>query len=411
MSVVGLGEKRRVGPVLVATSRDREASPATPERPSKSGEARYRYDLHGILRIVSEVRLPELDYFHLDGVIGRPEVGPPDIVVQVGAMGGLHGHARLVQDRGSGMLRWEEQLGPLSANFSIHAGRPMEVWTSPTLARSPHVLYTNVIEPLLRFTLLERGYMLLHSAAVKFGDFGVLLSARTDTGKTGTVLRLLGLPGSCFLSDDMSIIDAGGGVLSFPKPLTISDHTLRAVDATRLSHGEWSRLRIQSRIHSKEGRAFAMRLAEHNLPIMTINAWAQRLVPPPKYDVQRLVECKTARAMSISEIFVIERGVAHHSLIPADQAVEEMLANTDDAYGFPPYRYIAPHLEVNGQDAAMLLRKERGILASALDGVRIHRLGSPDFAWAKEIARTAAGRSMSRTPSDLPEPRLADLEP
>ena len=45
---------------------------------------------------------------------------------------------------------------------------------------------------------------------------------------------------------------------------------------------------MQSRLHSKEGREFAMLLARLNIPIMGINALTQILVPPPKYTVDRL---------------------------------------------------------------------------------------------------------------------------
>ncbi len=115
--------------------------------------------------------------------------------------------------------------------------------------------------------------MLLHAACMDVDGRGVMLSARTDTGKTGTVLKLLRTSEGRFLSDDMTIIDSAGNARSFPKPLTISEHTLRAVDAGDLSRREWAWLRIQSRLHSKEGRGFAMMLAEHNVPIMTINGW------------------------------------------------------------------------------------------------------------------------------------------
>ena len=51
------------------------------------------------------------------------------------------------------------------------------------LARSCHVVYTNIIEPLLRFVMVSRGRMLLHSACVEIGGTGVMLSALTDTGQ------------------------------------------------------------------------------------------------------------------------------------------------------------------------------------------------------------------------------------
>ena len=177
----------------------------------------------------------------------------------------------------------------------------------PLLARSSHVVYTNILEPLLRFVMVSRGRMLLHSACVELDGVGVMLSALTDTGKTGTVLRLLREHGGRFLSDDMTVIDADGNACCFPKPLTISAHTLRAVNADDLTRSEWRRLQIQSRLHSKGGRSIGMALARFNLPIMGINALTQILVPPPKYTVDRLVPCRMTSATRV------QRAVHHRA--------------------------------------------------------------------------------------------------
>ena len=78
-------------------------------------------------------------------------------------------------------------------------------------------------------------------------------------------------------------------MLTYPKPLTISRHTLQGgQDAPALparAHG----LVVQSRLHSRSGRRFALILARTQLPAATINAVVQLLVPPPKYHVERLV--------------------------------------------------------------------------------------------------------------------------
>ena len=52
-----------------------------------------------------------------------------------------------------------------------------------------------------------------------------------------------------FLSDDLVILSPEGKVLSFPKPLTISSHTLKAIDQCQLSRWERATLPIQSRLH------------------------------------------------------------------------------------------------------------------------------------------------------------------
>ena len=54
-----------------------------------------------------------------------------------------------------------------------------------------------------------------------------MLTARTDTGKTTTALKLLDHFPYSFLSDDLTIVCPDGRVLAYPKPLTISRHTVQ----------------------------------------------------------------------------------------------------------------------------------------------------------------------------------------
>ena len=74
-------------------------------------------------------------------------------------------------------LSYFEQLGMASANFRITIGDPVDIQVAPLLARSPHVLYTNVVEALLRFLLVSKGYVLLHSACVVADGLAVLSRA------------------------------------------------------------------------------------------------------------------------------------------------------------------------------------------------------------------------------------------
>ena len=96
----------------------------------------------------------------------------------------------------------------MAANFSVRMGEPVEITVSPILAVSPHVVYTNIVEAMLRFLFVSRGYVLLHSAALADDRGATLMSAQTDTGKTSTVITLVRRHGYRFLSDDMTIIDA-----------------------------------------------------------------------------------------------------------------------------------------------------------------------------------------------------------
>jgi hypothetical protein len=307
-------------------------------------------------------------------------------------MGG-RARTRVTQYAALPAVSYEEHLGRLGSDFLVDMTTDrIKVTVGPMLVRSPHVLYTNVVEALLRFAMVSRGHMLLHSACLELEGHGVMLSALTDTGKTGTILRLLRETTSRFLSDDMTIVRPDGTALSYPKPLTISQHTLRAVNAGDLTAREWRRLRVQSRLHSREGRSVGARLGEMNLPIMSCNALTQYLVPPPKYTVDRLVRCRHASATTVEQLFVIERGECRVTDIDADELIDELIANTDDAYGFPPFRYFAPALVIGDDGYEELRAKERIILASAMGAVRAQRVATPDFSWADLIPKLVAPR-------------------
>jgi dolichol-phosphate mannosyltransferase len=364
----------------------------------------YRYDVAGVVTIGSQIMLPELEFFRAQWV---PD-SDVDIAVRVGDVGGRapRRRAAMTEYADPTVIRYEEHLGRLGANFRARLADSIDVEVGPLLARSSHVVYTNVIEPLLRFVMVARGRMLLHSACVELDGTGVMLSALTDTGKTGTILRLLREHGGRFLSDDMTVIDADGGACCFPKPLTISAHTLRAVQADDLTRSEWRSLQFQSRLHSKGGRSIAMALARFNLPIMGINALTQILVPPPKYTVDRLVPCRLASATQVRELFIIQRGEPRLADLDHKSALEQLITNTDDAYGFPPFRYLAPAINIGGQNYQQLRQTEREILASFLSGLRCRTLASDNFSWADDIPRLIQPRS--RQASGLANARASD---
>ena len=365
---------------------------------------RHAYDIDGILRIASAVALPELKFFKV------VQVECPDLVIEVATVGGLRPRVRsALVAHGSGLL-YREHLGSLFANFHIEMGNPVHVKAGPLLALSPHVLYTNVVEPLLRFLLVKRGFMLLHAACISIEGKSIMLSAQTDTGKTSTILSLLRTHGGTFYSDDMVVVSDQGTASRYPKPLTISAHTLRSVPQHRLAPVQRLSLAWQSRLHSRGGRATGKRMAQFNVPMMALNAGVQMLIPPPKYMITDLVDCEIGERIPIRHVFLIERGspTMVAGVTQAD-ALPELLANTEDAYGFPPYAQLAPQLVLEGEGYDELRLKERKILSGALHAAEVTRLRVDDFSWPEMIrARSEAtdgtpqlgGRPL--TPSRVP---------
>jgi len=278
-------------------------------------------------------------------------------------------------------VRYTEGFAGLGFGVDItQVGERIEVIASPLLQRSPHVLYTNVVEPILRWTMASKGYALVHAACFADGDHAVMLTARTDTGKTTTTLKLLDHHPYSFLSDDLTIVCSDGRVLAYPKPLTISRHTVAAVQTPRLSRRERIKLIPQSRLHSRTGRRFAFVLAKMRIPAATLNAVVQRLIPPPKYDINRLVPtARVAPEAKISRLVIIQRDDDFERELDPDEALEILFENCEDAFGFPPYSEIAGFLHgLNGHD---LQKAEREVVQSAFGSVPATLIASSTMDW------------------------------
>jgi dolichol-phosphate mannosyltransferase len=352
------------------------------------------YDIHGILTVASETRLPELERFRVGDLPGQP-----DVRVRLGK----------ACSNGAPTIRYREGLGWLGFAVTIARGSRVEAVASPILGRSPHVLYTNVVEPILRWTFAERGYALVHGACLADGANAFLLTARTDTGKTTTSLRLLDSHPYSFLSDDLTLLSPDGRVFTYPKPLTISRHTLRAVKKPLLSRRERIGLFVQSRLHSRSGRRFALILARARLPAATINAMIQMLVPPPKYHVERLVPgVKVAPEAHLAGMVVIQRGGDGAVPLEEGEAVDALLSNCEDAFGFPPYPAIEGFLRSGS--CHDLKDVERGIVASALSGRPATVLRSETMDWWRRLPGVVGGWTggMPSNGATIPDPRSVD---
>jgi len=352
----------------------------------------YHYNLHSLLTVVSAVILPELEPFRTNEPIAQPT-----LKVQIGFP-----RPRSTTTTGRSLF-YSELFGPLGFQTRIDIDTQIVITASPLLVASPHVLYTNIVEPVLRWTFAEMGYALVHGACLAVDDRAYLITARTDTGKTTTLLQILRFQKSAtasFISDDLTLVAPDGQVWTYPKPLTISSHTVQAINAQSLSPLERFFLPFQSRIHSRNGRKIAHWLGHSALPMATVNAVVQSLVPPPKYFVQQLVpESTQTTTAKLSGMFIIERDEAQVMRLPEAEALNILLQNCEDAYGFPPYATLAPFLYTAQRD---LREVERAIITSALRGIPSTLIRSQSGWWQGVL------QQMGETP---PEAERSVLKP
>lgn len=336
----------------------------------------YTYNIHNIISVVSEGQLPELEPFRVSY-----EIVDPTIILQLG----IPPRNMPKSDPKDRYIHFKEIFGHIGFEVGIEFNDRVHVTASRMLGHSPHVLYTNVIEPILRWTFVKKGYALVHGATIAFGNEAYMITARTDTGKTTTLLKILarqrrGNDRAAFLSDDMTIVSPDGTALTYPKPMTISAHTLRAVNTDTLSFKERLILPFQSRVHSRSGRKAAFLISKTKLPAATINLLVQMLIPPPKYYVQKLVpNVKLSQKGNFAGMFIIERGEGGNEAMDSEEALEVLLKNCEDAYGFPPYESLKEFLYMD--DGHDLRVTEQNIIRLAMGELPATRIRSENMDW------------------------------
>jgi glycosyltransferase involved in cell wall biosynthesis len=367
----------------------------------------HSYDIHGLVTVASDVRLPELERFRVESLRDRPTIR-----VRIGKLSQAQSELVSALAFFARHTRYDEKLGRLGFGIEIGIGRSVEVVASPLLRHSPHVLYTNVVEPILRWTFVKKGYALVHAACIAVDGRAYLITAQTDTGKTTTILKTLDNHPCSFLSDDLTLLSPDGRVLMYPKPLTVSRHTVAAVKTPLLKRIERMTLGYQSRIHSRSGRKFAFQLAKTGLPVATINALVQMVVPPPKYDIERLVPgVDIVEEAHVEGLIIIQRGGTGDVELAPEEALQTLLENCEDAYGFMPYPVIAPFL--HRSNGSSLKPIERAIVASALSGRSATLLKSETMDWWERLPQALRRGNAVGGDAQVPveRPALAVMSP
>lgn len=364
----------------------------------------YYYNIHNIIKIKSEINLQELEYF------SSKDFGDPDITLTIRSfskdpdMSKFRATRKLMTDNfESGdspyTIKYTEHFGSSGAQFQIKFnGSKIEISINELISRSKHVTYVNLIEPILRFLFLSKEYILLHSACMcSPNGQGFFLSAPPDTGKTTTVIKCV-KHGYYFLSDDMTIIKLPNNAVCFPKSMTISAHTYRTAVETQSSSrnddndtNDKKGMRIRSLVHSKTGRSLMHKLADHNVPIFTINTIGQSRIKPPKYHISDIIkDAKIKDEIPINSLFFLEKGsdgekIEKMEKISVENALKRAIENSDDAFLFPPYSDLIKYIRIETKTAYDLLDAEKKMMEKLLSSIDCYILTSSGRKWSEMI--------------------------
>ena len=301
----------------------------------------YRYRIHGEVSVESEVTLPELEGFRAerthrarptDRGAPRPLTGEQSDLVST--------LASLVRH-----VRYREGLGRLGFGVEIASGTRRSTIAAPAAA----VLAARALhehrraDPALdvrRARLRARARRVHGRRRAR----ALLITARTDTGKTTTILKTLDRHRPRSSPTTSTLVRPDGQVLDVPEAADHRQPHGGSGEAPLLAPRRSGCLPVQSRIHRRTGR-----------PVRD----AHRAVAPARGDDQRRWSRRSSRRPSTRSSALVP-GVAaapggapdRHGDHPARRATATsrrstrrpptLLENCADAYGFPPYPCIEP---------------------------------------------------------------------
>lgn len=190
-------------------------------------KSRRRYDIHGFIRIESDVDLknsffkvsnlnPNLIIDVVDGIgynvsecnkVGWNFYGVPD-----GNFLYYHGV------RSEVLIENIEDCTKLTVNKAFFNKNRGKMWNS-------------LLSAVISLKLLQNNRSFIHSACASIKNHAFLLAAFPDTGKSSTVLSIVKeCENAEYLSDDLTIIDRNGNVYCYPIPMTMSSRVIGVID-------------------------------------------------------------------------------------------------------------------------------------------------------------------------------------
>ncbi|MEM7331425.1 MAG: hypothetical protein AAF490_04965, partial [Chloroflexota bacterium] len=333
----------------------------------------FFYDIHGIVGIESAVHIPDLSYFRV--------VKPPK-QIDIHLMIDRHGTPIQTHDS----ISYSEGLGRFGFSLSIMPGEITEAIASPLLEKSPYVLFKNVLEPLLRWVLVRKGYALVYGGTLSVDEQAVLIVAGPEIRKAATLLHTLKESGGEFMGDDIAILGENGRILSFPRLLAIRQHAVQAVDQAQLSLLERLLMRLKRVVYDERIRSLGLHLRRMGFPIATLNSYLQRFFPPVKIMMHRLLPNVRYRdeAQLMQVVYLVEGKAVERPLDP-DELLNLLIANGKKGFGYPPYTHTVKRLsQWRGED---LTAVEKEIIRSAIQSCTAKQIQRLDNAWWEDIER------------------------
>jgi dolichol-phosphate mannosyltransferase len=257
----------------------------------------YAYDIHGLVRLESMVRLPDLDDFL---------VMEPLEQVDIRVLVDRHGTPRCLP----GALCYDEGLGRFGFGVTIITGPYAEATVSPLLRQAPHLLYREIVEPLICQTLAPMGCTLVQAGCLVQLETEQATLLLSDDDLPGSFLRSAARNGQVILASETTLLAEDGRVWFYPAQLP-------------LKPAVWS-----------VGGALWPWLGRLGLPALSLEMMVEALVLSPRYPMRHWSSAgQGVNEARLHELLYLAPDEAPAKL-SVERAAEVLLRPVDNGSGF-----------------------------------------------------------------------------
>ncbi len=234
----------------------------------------------------------------------------------------------------------------------------------------------DVFRSILLVSLIRSGMYMVHGAALRIGDEGILIPSFANTGKT-TTAWMLAKRGAKYLTDELAVLDSRGSCFSLPCSSLLTSKLVHSLGLTLTK-----RQALSMRSNNLKSRLLSVRFVAGGL----------RLYPEDFFQI--------SDAVKITKVMFIQNGPDEVRKLTLDEATKRLMAIRSFELGWNYNPYLVAESFFNpGFDLEELRKTERAFISSFLSRIDdIYLISSSNHSHYKVVGDYQQLKSVKQTP-------------
>ena len=123
------------------------------------------------------------------------------------------------------------------------------------------------------------------------------------------------------------------------------------------------------------------------MPVLTLNAVAQIVIPPPKFKIVDIIQSEILKKEIAIESLYFLHNDSYQCIesVPKETSVRKTVENSDHAFLFPPLSRLFSQITIKSMSFEEIIQKERDMLEGFFMNIRCRSLNGTNKSWYSMI--------------------------